>query len=514
MSADETPPEHRVPIQFLGEGPLVPLLRQGEDPADEITRATWHEALSVSLAGEIPHELFGFWLYPAAGGSVLLGPEALAADHLAVPEPPSIGREQLALLEDIVRDAGYRSTTCVVATDAGMDVGLLMFAALAPDVHGPRERAAAQLAADALAATLGRLARRWRANEAPRAERTARDILELIAHVTRVAASAGTPRELAQQMSEALASVVPHSRLELLVPGTSNEQWYRLGEHPGGPLWGDPDLVVPRAQVDLAGLFADADSVLFEGVPGDPVAVPPVAGSPAMRSVAGVRLEMAERMVGALLLGSPADHQYSDDDLALLACIAPAVAIRVDAFVLAGHLQVLRSHAAAQRSAPGRLSRMLEALTSVKDPVEALRRAQSEAAGMLDFDEMTIALRLGDESRVALFQPGERRALADVPQSAPGESPLGRVLRGEAGVLITDEPERTSLISALRFQGRIIGAVIFSVAQEGMFGGGDEDWARQVADTLAPWLEVLRREAVSPPMMPGWKRSPRLGGGG
>jgi hypothetical protein len=513
MSADETPPEHHVPIQFLGEGPLVPLLRPGEDPADEVTRATWHEALSVSLVNEIPHDLFGFWLYPAAGGSVLLGPEALAADRLSVPEPPSIGREQLALLEDIVRDAGYRSTTCVVATDAGLDVGLLMFAALAPDAHGPRERAAAQLAADALSATLGRLARRWRANEAPRAERTARDTLELIAHVTALAADADTPRELARQLSEALASALPHERCELLVPGTSNEQWYRLGEHPGGPLWGDPDLVVSRAQVDLAGLFADASSILFEGVPGDPVAVPPVAGSPAMRSVAGVRLEMAGRMVGALLLGSSADHCYSDDDLALLSCIAPAVAIRVDAFVLAGHLQVLRTHAAAQRSAPGRLSRMLEALVSVRDPAEALRRAQSEAAGVLDFDEMTIALRLGDESRVALFRPGERRALADLPQTAPGETPLGRVLRGEAGVLISDEPERTSLIAVLRFQGRIIGAVIFTVAQEGMFGGGDEDWARQLADTLAPWLEVLRREAVAPPTVPGWKRSPRLGGG-
>lgn len=512
MSADDASPESRVPIQFLGEGPLVPLLRPGEDPADEVTRATWHEALSVSLASEIPHDLLGFWLFPAAGGSVLLGPEALAADHLTVPEPPSIGREQLTLLEDIVRDAGYRSTTCVVSTDAGLDVGLLMFAALAPDAHGPRERAAAQLAADALATTLGRLARRWRANEAPRAERTARDTLELIARVTSLAADAASPHDLALQLSETLGEVVPHERLELLVPGTSNEQWYRLGEHPGGPLWGNPDLVVSRAQVDLAGLFADASSILFEGVPGDPVAVPPVAGSPAMRSVAGVRLEMAGRLVGALLVGSSADHRYSDDDLALLACIAPAVATRVDAFVLNGHLQVLRSHAAAQRSAPSRLSRMLEALASVRDPAEALRRAQSEAAGVLDFDDLTIALRLGDESRVALFRPGERRALADLPQTAPGETPLGRVLRGEASVLITDEAERTSLLSALRFQGRIIGALVFTVEQAGMFGGGDEDWARQVADALSPWLEVLRREAVSPPVVPGWKRSPRLGG--
>lgn len=512
MSADEMPPEPTVPLQFIGEGPLVPLLRPGEDPADEVTRATWHEALSVSLASEIPHDLFGFWLYPAGGGSVLLGPEALAADNLAVPEPPSVGREQLALLEDIVRDAGYQSTTCVVATDDGMDAGLLMFAALLPDVHGPRERAAAQLAADALAVTLGRLARRWRANESPRPERTARETLELIGDTAALAADARSPRDLSDRLSAALAGAIAHERLELLVPGTSNEQWYRLGQHPGGPLWGDPDLVVPRAQVDLAGLFADSPSIMFEGVPGDPVAMPPVAGSAAMRSVAGVRLEIAGRLVGALLLGSSEDQRYSDEDLALLACLAPAVASRVDAFVLAGHLQVLRSHAAAQRSAPSRLSRMLEALASVKDPVEALQRVQSEAAGILDFDEMTIALRLGDEARVAMIRPGERRPLGDLPQVAPGETPLGRVLRGEAGVLIVDEPDRTSLISALRFQGRITGAIILSIPQEGMFGGGDEDWARQFADALAPWLEVLRREAIAPTAMPGWKRSPRWGG--
>lgn len=512
MSADEAPREAKAPLQFIGDGPLVPLLRSGEDPADESTRATWHEALSVSLASEIPHDLFGFWLYPAGGGSVLLGPDALAADNLAIPEPPSVGRGQLALLEDIVRDAGYRSTTCVVASDDGMDVGLLMFAALAADRHGPRERAAAQLAADALAATLGRLARRWRANESPRAERTARETLELISDIATLAADAGTPRDLSDRLSATLANAIMHERLELLVPGSSSEQWYRLGQHPGGPLWGDPDLVVPRAQVDLAGLFANARTVVFEGVPGDPVAMPPVAGRPAMRSVAGVRLDMGDRLVGAMLVGSSLDQRYSDEDLELLACIAPAVATRVDAFVLAGHLQVLRSHAAAQRSAPSRLARMLDALASVSDPVEALRRVRSEAAAVLDFDEMTIALRLGDEARVAMIRQGEHRPLADLPQAAPGETPLGRVLRGEVGVLLVDEPDRTSLITAVRFQGRITGAIILSIAQEGMFGGTDEDWARQLADALSPWLEVLRREAIAPSVVPGWKRSPRWGG--
>ena len=146
-------------ITSLGDGPLVPLLRPDEDPADPVTLLTWHEALSSALASDVPHDLFAFWLYPASGGAVLLAPEALAADALIVPEPPSVSRGQLALLEELVAGAGYRSTICVTSVHAGTDVGLLMFANLADGAHGPRERAAAQLAADTLGPSLARLAR-------------------------------------------------------------------------------------------------------------------------------------------------------------------------------------------------------------------------------------------------------------------------------------------------------------------------------------------------------------------
>jgi hypothetical protein len=66
-----------------GEGPLVPLLRPGDDPADPLTLVTWYQALSSALATDVPHDLLGFWLYPASGGSILLGPAELAADRLA-----------------------------------------------------------------------------------------------------------------------------------------------------------------------------------------------------------------------------------------------------------------------------------------------------------------------------------------------------------------------------------------------------------------------------------------------
>lgn len=495
-----------------GEGPLVPLLRAGEDPAEPVTLSTWHQALSSALAADVPHELFAFWLYPVSGGSVLLGPTELAADRLAIPQPPVISREQVALLEEIVRDAGYRSSTVTVATYEGTDVGLLLFGALGENLHGTRERVSAQLAADALAPSLGRLARRWRTDGIRPVERSRAEIGEAVGVVADACARVRLPREVARALSTALTTLLPHDRLELLVPGSSSEQWYRIGEHPGGPLWGDPDLVVTAAQADLSAfLSAEAGTVILHGLPGEPVVMPPLAGEPRMRSVAGIRLSISGRTVGALVLGSAEERRYSEDDAALLERLAPIVAPRVDAFVMAGHLQVLRGHVATQRSVPSRIARVLESLATVSETAEATRRVQSEAAGIIMFDEMWFALVLGDASRVAMVAPGERRKLPDLPQTATGETPLGRVLRGETASALTDERGRTELIVPLRVAGRVIGAMILVAQQEGMFGGGDEEIARQLADAVAPHLELLRRDAVAPtPPMPGWKRSPRL----
>ena len=502
------PPEERPDhLPSLGEGPLVPLLPADEDPADPVTRSTWHQAISATLAPEIPHDLLGFWLYPVSGGSVLLGPEELAADHLNVPEPPAISLHQLGLLEEIVRNAGYHSTTAVVASVSGVDVGLLLFAALGDALHGPRERAAAQLAADALAPSLARLARRWREGDAP-APRSDRDLLDLMGAVNSAAVEAGSPIELRERLSTSLQPLLPHDRAELMVPGTTLDQWYRIGLHGGGSLWGDPDLVVHRGQVDLAGLLGSADSFVLHGLPGEPVAFPPVSGAPAMRSVVGVRLTVANRTVGLLMLGSSHDRQYDEEDAKLLRSMRGAVAARLDSYLLAGHLQVLRSHVASQRTTTSRLARIVEALASAKDPADATLRVQSEAAGMLGFEEMSIALKLGDELRVALFHPGERRPLPDLPQQALGDDALGQVLRGERRSALEDARGRTRLIVPLRVQGRLSGALIFTTSGEGMFGGSDEDVARQLADALAPHLELLRRVAITPPM-PGWKRSPR-----
>src|SRR5918995_4512153 len=94
----------------MASEPLVPILRLDQGVGDADALATWHQALSNALAADVPHDLLALWLYPQAGGVVLLGPEALAQDDLSVPLPsPQLQPDQLVILEEIVRDAGYRS---------------------------------------------------------------------------------------------------------------------------------------------------------------------------------------------------------------------------------------------------------------------------------------------------------------------------------------------------------------------------------------------------------------------
>ena len=154
LSGDAFPPA-------AGE-PLVPILRLGEGSDDADALATWHQALSNALAADVPHDLLALWLYPTRGGAVLLGPEALAQDDLQVPLPlPQLLPQQLTILEEIVRDAGYASAVSLPIRFGRRDVGMMLVASLAPDRYRGMELIVLRLAAQRLAPSLGRLARQW-----------------------------------------------------------------------------------------------------------------------------------------------------------------------------------------------------------------------------------------------------------------------------------------------------------------------------------------------------------------
>src|SRR5215216_725835 len=102
------------PLPSNGSEPLVPILQLEDGKVDPVALATWHEALSNTVAVEVPHDLMGLWLYPAQGGVVLIGPAALAEDDLVLPVPsPYLMPEQLSALEEIVNAAGYASVICL-----------------------------------------------------------------------------------------------------------------------------------------------------------------------------------------------------------------------------------------------------------------------------------------------------------------------------------------------------------------------------------------------------------------
>src|SRR5262245_1511691 len=242
LSGDAFPPA-------AGE-PLVPILRLGGGSDDADALATWHQALSNALGTDVPHDLLALWLYPTRGGAVLLGPEALAQDDLKVPVPsPQLLPQQLTILEEIVRDAGYASATALSIRFGRRDVGMMMVAGLAHDRYRGRELIVLRLAAQRLAPSLGRLARLW-GGVAQGAERVA----SLLDAVSQATAAGVTPQTFATALGQALERLVPHDRLELILSGPGGGRYYRLGEHVGGPLWADPSLVLDAATFDLQGL--------------------------------------------------------------------------------------------------------------------------------------------------------------------------------------------------------------------------------------------------------------------
>lgn len=497
------------------ETPLVPLLLPGEESADAEILETWHLALSNALSSDLPHDLLGVWLYPEQGGVALIAPAALAADQLTVPVPPDITPDTLRLLEEIIADAGYPSVIATVVRTGGRETGLLLFAALREAVYGEHERAITDAVAERLGPMFGRLARRWGrepdgAAETPRGDATS----SAVGAVARVVAAAASPRDFARALREALAPFVPADRLEILVPGTTADQWYRLGEHPGGPLWTDPQLIVSRASLDVPALFGVNNTVLMADAVTGPIIFPAHAageGEAPMRAVVGVWLESGGKTVGTLLLGSAEAERYGEADVELLGAIAPLVAVRAEGFVAAGHLQLVRSHLATLRAVPAHLGRLAEMLASISDSGEALRRFATEAAAVVTFERLHFALSLTEEDRVAILAPGEARALPDLPLTPVAGTGLGRVVRGELPNLTVRAEQRSDLIVGLRVGGRVIGAMVFTGTGAVMFGRGDVEAAQQLADLVAPHLELLRRAAIAPPpMIPGWKRAPKF----
>jgi hypothetical protein len=500
LSGDAFPPA-------AGE-PLVPILRLdgGSDDADAL--ATWHQALSNALAPDVPHDLLALWLYPARGGAVLLGPEALAQDDLKVPLPsPQLQPPQLTILEEIVRDAGYASAASLPIRFGRRDVGMLLVASLAPDRYRGLELIVLRLAAQRLAPSLGRLARQW-GGVAQGAERVA----SLLDAVSQATAAGVTPQAFAMALGQALERLVPHDRLELILSGPGGGRYYRLGEHLGGPLWADPSLVLDATALDLRGL-TDAHGRVLLGDAGREARWPRgyfTALDPAgaeLRAVVGATTTGPTRLTAYLLLGSVGPDLYDEADAELLIrvgkLIAPHVALLAE--------QAARDRDEAQASLePMQLLEISEVLALTQEPSEASRRVAELAGRFLPFDHLHFALRLTEGDRVVLLDPGERRALPDLASVPVAGTALGEVIQGERPHYFALHQGEARLIVPLRVAGRVHGALVLTAAPPAVLNPAHLGSAQRLADAVAPHLELVRRAAMLPaPFHPGWKREHR-----
>ena len=149
-------------------------------------------------------------------------------------------------------------------------------------------------------------------------------------------------------------------------------------------------------------------------------------------------------------------------------------------------------------------------LATCSEAGEATRRIRDLAARVLPFDEMRYALRLSEGDRVVLIEPGERRPLPDLPLVPVAGTALGQVLTGESSSSFTVADGEARLVVPLRVAGRLHGALVLSARQPAQLRETHLRVAQQLADVVAPHLELLRRAALlPPPFLPGWKRTQR-----
>jgi GAF domain-containing protein len=513
---------------------LIPLLHPRTRIQDMEALKAWYEAVADALRDELTTDLLAIWIYGPDGEPILLEPEALAADQLEIPRAEPIANQHLLdILEARIRRSGYGSVLLHPIRHGGQDAGLMLLACFPPHAYGLRAERLLDAAADVIAPMLARVVRASAGPDESLAEHPqpalpepegpvtdrVRDRAregELFETLSDALGGAGTPRDLMLALSFALQPVLPHDGYELLVPDSSGENCYRLGLHGHGSLWGDPGLVVPRSALDPAALFGEHDAILVADAQGaEGIRVPELVTVRGIEqpplSLVGVKLRVVERLVGYLLLGSSGPGFYREEDVALLDRVGALVAPRIEGLVLAWQYSVLRGQMDVLRHVPMHLAQVAELLASTAFLGDGSKLFVQQVAALLPVSALEFAVRLADEQRVAVVKPGAATPLADLPQEPIEGTGVAQVVRGEVPFLLSLEQEAKEgvavLVVPLRSEGKIIGAMAMTALGPSPFSRNDLALAQQLADLVAPHLDLARRPA-SPgsPFIPGWKR--------
>jgi len=474
-------------------GLLIPILPIEEGAPDAVAVAAWHLALSNMIGVEVSHDLLALWLFPSQGGVSLLAPAELARDQMPVPRPePFLHQHDLYQLEERVRKAGYGSAIAVPVRGAHRDVGLALFADLDRGCYGIPQALRLHGIAHRLAPTFEALAAAPPAATALGAwpEVTQRNLTEVLA---RVAAEARGGPELLRMVSGVLQTVLPHERLEVVLPG-AGDRWALLSG-PGGR-WGEgTDGVTPAAEGLLARKDPDG-TLLIRDLKGDGLSWPGHGSTRALqrvRAVLGIELTVAGGSCGWLLLGGAAPSVFRPGDRDTLRRAAPLVALRVQGLRLGLTADAGQAQLAGLHSTQPRVARLAGLLAATSHWGEAARLFEREVCEALGYRALRFALRLGDD-RVVTLTPGELRPMADLPREALGTSEVAPLLTASAQFLVYGD-RGTDLGVPLRIAGRPIGALV-CLGGAPATSGHPVTAVQQVADLIAPHLELLRRAAL------------------
>lgn len=326
MDSQATPPHD----------PFVPLLAwPGRRPSlPEL--ATWHEALRGAVATMIPLDLFACWLYPSRGGSILVGPKELAADHIIVPlAEPLVAQEALFALEDRMLAGGYASAMAVPIRSEVQDVGLVVVASFAKDAYQLTQLRTLYRVAAQLSTSCRRLAAQPWIVPLPAGE----DRNAVIAGVTEglldAMDRAKDGGDLVQLASDALANQLPHDRLELVASAPAPDCWAIVGlDRTASPLIrlepevGDAiDGLVHR--LGARELVRVHDLLAIEA---EWPAATDARGAQRLHSVLAARLQVGHEFVGWLWIASETPGWFREEDEAVARLAARILAPRVAAW--------------------------------------------------------------------------------------------------------------------------------------------------------------------------------------
>ncbi len=536
---------------------LIPLLPQETRIQDLEVLGSWFEALRDALGCEVPGELLALWVYSQTGTPVLVGPQPMDRDHFDPPRAdPQIQPNELEDFDTQIRRVGYGSVMLCPVRIGGRDVGLLLVASFTPHLFGRRAESMVDLALGVIGPVLRRIAEAsggeaYDAAAAPGEpapspaseaaeevgsrlpipvgrllEATARSDAPvaslppvarphpvpayLFESLSEAISGAGTPRDMLLALSFALQPVLPHDSYELLVPDGSAEFCYRLALQGHGVLWSDPTLIWPREAFDPTLLFGERNLILLadadtpDGAP-VPELVTVRGREEAPRSLIGVTLRMVERPVGYFLLGSHEPGHYRQEDLALLDRVGALLAPRVEGLVYQWSSAVLQGQVIAAQAAAAHLASLAAALATTPLLGPEGTYFTEAAGGVLPIAELEFALRLPDEDRVVVVQPGQVQSLSQLPRRDIEGSGLAAVIRGEEPFLLSSDQDSVAvLVVPLRVGGRIIGVMAVTPSGKEPLTEAHAGPAQQLADLAAPHLELARQSIPR-----GVERSPR-----